>query len=95
MKMKMRTRIMTKITKMKTKKSNRKVKSKKKKIQNNDEEESKPQRPRLAIELRALGTTPTESESVNTIDETPRKVYSAITSDPGVSSTFEEAFLDP
>jgi Reverse transcriptase (RNA-dependent DNA polymerase) len=61
----------------------------------NDEEESKPQRPRLARELRALGITPTDSESVNTINETTREVYSAITSDTGVPSTFEEAFFVP
>jgi hypothetical protein len=39
----------------------------------------------------ALGITPTELESINA----PREVYSAITSDPGVLSTFEEAFFGP
>jgi hypothetical protein len=60
----------------------------------NDEEESNPQRPRLARELRALGITPTEAKSISTINETPREGYSAITSDPGVPTTFEEALFD-
>jgi hypothetical protein len=38
---------------------------------------------------------PTESESVHAINETPRELYSAITSNPGVPSTFEEAFFGP
>jgi Holliday junction resolvasome RuvABC DNA-binding subunit len=89
---------MTKVTKKRTKKNNRKVKSKKKKNsedEGNDEEESKPQRPRISRELRALGFTPAESESANTINETPREVYSTMASGPGVPSTFEEEFLDP
>jgi hypothetical protein len=75
------------------------VKIKKKKVKkdddDNDEEESKSQRPRLARELQASAITPTDSESVNTINETPREVYSAIASGPGVPSTFEEAFFGP
>jgi hypothetical protein len=49
----------------------------------------------LARELWELGITPTDSESVNTINENSREVYSAITSDPGVPSTCEEAFFGP
>jgi hypothetical protein len=79
---------MMRITKHKMKRNSRKVKSKTKKV-------PKPQRPRLARELRALVITPTDSESVHTINETPREVYSAITSDPGVPSAFEEAFFGP
>jgi ribosomal 50S subunit-associated protein YjgA (DUF615 family) len=64
------------------KKKRRKVKGKKMTAQKDedgsDTEESKPQRPRLARELRALGITPTEAESINTIHETPREVYSTI-----------------
>jgi hypothetical protein len=98
MKMKIRTRIRTRKQEEDEEKQQESEEQEEESSQDeddNDEEESKPQRPRLSRELRALGITPTESEYVNTINASPREVYSAITSEPGVPSTFEEEFLNP
>jgi hypothetical protein len=55
-------------------------------------------RPRLTRELRALGaTTPrsTGTEESKDDDEVVEAIYSAVTSNPGVTQTFEEAFFGP
>jgi hypothetical protein len=56
-------------------------------------------RPRLTRELRALGATTPRStgteESIEDDDEVVEAIYSAVTSNPGVPQTFEEAFLGP
>jgi hypothetical protein len=53
-------------------------------------------RPRLTQELRALGVIPprsTGTEESKDDDEVVEAIYSAVTSDPGVPQTFEEAFF--
>jgi hypothetical protein len=75
--------------------------------QDSEDEESKAKsiRPRLTRERKALGTTSTGTGSSNENEgkadtssednEPPRREYSAITSDPVVPTTFEEAFFGP
>jgi hypothetical protein len=55
-------------------------------------------RPRLTRERRALGVIPprsTGTEESKDDDEVVEAIYSAVTSDPGVPQTFEEAFFGP
>jgi hypothetical protein len=60
-----------------------------------------PSRSRMTRELRSLGTTPRPAEESTTTTITsnnkgsPGAIHSAITSDPGVPTTFEEAFFEP
>jgi hypothetical protein len=62
-------------------------------------------RPRLTREMKALDVTSTgtgssnesegKTDTSNEDNEPQRRAYSAITSDAGVPTRFEEAFLDP
>jgi hypothetical protein len=52
-------------------------------------------RPRLTRELRALGVIPPRSTGIEEDDEVVEAIYSAVTPDPGVPQTFEEAFFGP
>jgi hypothetical protein len=55
-------------------------------------------RPRLTWELRALGIIPprsTATEESKDDDEVVEAIYSAVTTNPGVPQTFEEAFFGP
>jgi hypothetical protein len=54
----------------------------------------------MTRELRSLGTAPPAEESTTTTtssnkEEAPGAIHSAIASDPGVPSTFEEALFGP
>jgi Reverse transcriptase (RNA-dependent DNA polymerase) len=63
-------------------------------------EEPRPSRSRMTRELRSLGTTPPAEESKTTTTSSNSKeslgeIHSAITSDPAVPTTFDEAFFGP
>jgi hypothetical protein len=63
-------------------------------------EEPRPIRSKMQIELRSLVTIPPAEESKSTTtssnnEGSPGAIHSAITSDPGVPTTFEKAFFGP
>jgi hypothetical protein len=63
-------------------------------------EEQRPTRSKMTRELSSLGTLPPAEESTTTTtssnnEGSPGSIHSAITSDPGVPTTFEEAVFGP
>jgi hypothetical protein len=63
-------------------------------------EEPRPTRSKMTRELRSLGTIPPSEESTTTTtssnnEGSPGAIHSAITSDPGVPTTFDKAYCGP
>jgi hypothetical protein len=63
-------------------------------------EEPRPSRSKMTRELRSLGTIPPAEESTTTTtssnkEGSPGAIHTAITSDPGVPTSLEEAFFEP